>query len=58
MLTETGETTTRTLSSNIAKDYPYLEAQKRAFDRALISFLQLDIGEGRVFADSEALPQT
>ena len=54
VITESGETTTRTLASNVAKDYPYLEAQKRAFDRALISFLQLDV-DGKVFSDSESV---
>lgn len=53
-VTETGEAAMVSLGSDIAKMYPYLEAQKRAFDRAVISFLQLNLQDGkRIYSDSE-----
>lgn len=52
-VTESGEVTTRTLNTNIARDYPYLEAQKRAFDRAVVSFWQLELDGKRLHSDTE-----
>ncbi len=53
---ETGETTSRTLVSQIAKDYPYLEAEKRAFDRAFISFMQFQTENGKRLYSSAEIP--
>ena len=53
---ETGETTSRTLVSQIAKDYPYLEAEKRAFDRAFISFMMFQVENGRRLYSSAEIP--
>ncbi|MBQ9303459.1 hypothetical protein [Butyrivibrio sp.] len=52
-VTETGEACVATLETPIAKNYPYLEAEMRAFDRAAISFLQLNINGKRVYTDEE-----
>lgn len=52
-VTETGEASARTLNSPIAKDYPYIEAEKRAFDRAAITFFQLMVDGKRVYSDAE-----
>ena len=52
-VTETGESSLRTLRSDIARNYPYLEAQKRAFDRAVISFWQLELDGRRLHSDAE-----
>lgn len=52
-VTETGETGARTLYTDVAKNYPYLEAQKRAFDRAAISFFQFQVDGRQVYSDSE-----
>lgn len=52
-VTETGESLPETLQSSISRQYPYLEAQRRAFDRAAISFLQLDMDGRAVYSDSE-----
>lgn len=57
-VTETGESCVATLNSQIAKNYPYIEAEMRAFDRAAISFLQLQINGKRVYSDEElSLPR-
>ena len=53
IVTESGESSTYTAYTNVARNYPYLEAQKRAFDRAAISFFQLQVDGKQVFADSE-----
>lgn len=53
IVTESGEATSHTLYTRIAQNYPYLEAQKRAFDRAAISFFQLQLDGKRVHTDSE-----
>lgn len=50
---ESGEASVATLNSTIAKSYPYLQAELRAFDRAVISFLQLNIDGRRVLTDEE-----
>lgn len=55
-VTETGESIPASLSSAVSKMYPYLEAQRRAFDRAVISFLQLDLDGRMIYSDSE-LPE-
>lgn len=52
-VTESGESNSRTLYTSVAKDYPYIVAQKRSFDRAAISFLQLLLDGKRVYSDSE-----
>lgn len=52
-VTETGEACVATLNSTIAKNYPYIEAQTRAYDRAVISFLQLNINGKRIYSDTE-----
>ncbi|ADL36192.1 hypothetical protein bpr_II255 (plasmid) [Butyrivibrio proteoclasticus B316] len=53
-ITETGEATIATLNSSVAKNFPYLEAQTRAYDRAVISFLQLQVDGKRVYSDRES----
>lgn len=55
-VTETGESSIRTLYTETARDYPYLEAQKRAFDRAVISFFQLQLDGKRVYSEKEFAP--
>ncbi len=52
-VTETGESCVSTLNTTIAKNYPYIEAEVRAFDRAVISFLQLNINGKRFYSDKE-----
>ncbi len=52
-VTETGESSVATLNSTVAKNYPYMQAEIRAFDRAVISFLQLNIDGRRVYSDEE-----
>ncbi|MCD8368908.1 MAG: hypothetical protein LUC94_01010 [Clostridiales bacterium] len=53
VVVETGESGQGTLYTEVARNYSYLEAQKRAFDRAAISFFQLQLDGRRIFADSE-----
>ena len=53
IVTETGESCVATLNTAIAKSYPYLEAQIRAYDRAVISFLQLNVSGKRVYSYEE-----
>lgn len=52
-VTETGEASIATLNSSVAKEYPYIEAQTRAYDRAMISFLQLNVDGKRLYSDHE-----
>ena len=53
IVVESGEASTYTAYTSIARNYPYLEAQKRAFDRAAISFFQLQVDGKQVFVDGE-----
>lgn len=53
IVTESGELNCYTAYTDVAKKYPYLEAQKRAFDRAAISFFQLQVDGKQIIADSE-----
>ena len=52
-VTETGESSIATLNTAVAKNYPYLQAELRAFDRVVISFLQLNIDGRRVYSAEE-----
>ena len=54
-ITETGEANVATLNTTVAKSYPYLTAEIRAFDRAVISFLQLNTDGKRPYSDQEML---
>lgn len=49
-LPQAGESSKETLNSTISRDYPYLETQKRAFDRAVIAFLNFPI---KMYSDRE-----
>lgn len=51
-VTEFGESTTETLTSNISKGIPATMAQIRAFDRAAIRYLDFDC-DGKVYSDQE-----
>lgn len=50
-----GEASPETLETEMARKYPAIMASKRAFDRAAIRYLALDLS-GRVLANTEADP--